>query len=67
MDGNHRTPHVVDFSAGRARVLVPFPAVSGSGEHVGGTWGTDPVKPSESRSIATAEAWLVKRKWKAWC
>ena len=56
MDGNHRTPHVVDFSAGRARVLVPFPAVSGSGEHVGGTWGTDPVKPSERGSIATAEA-----------
>ena len=31
-----------------------------------GSWGSYPVKPSESRSIATAEAWLIKRKWKAW-
>jgi hypothetical protein len=30
-------------------------------------WGAYPLKPSESRSIATADAWLVKRKWKAWC
>ena len=30
-------------------------------------WGAYPLKPSESRSIATAEARPAKRKWKAWC
>jgi hypothetical protein len=72
----HRTPHIVEFSAARTRVLVRFSAVSGSGEHFGGTclyaqregtWGAYPIRPSESGSIATAETWLVKRKWKAWC
>jgi hypothetical protein len=47
-----------------------------SGEDFGGTglylltdgeWGAFTIKPSERQSIATAERWLVKRKWKAWC
>jgi hypothetical protein len=72
----HRTPFIVDFSADRTRVLVRFSTMSWSGESFGGTclyaqrdgrWGAYPIKPSESRSIATAEAWLDKRKWKAWC
>ena len=25
-----------------------------------------PIKPSDSKTIAQAEAWLVKRKWRAW-
>ncbi len=72
----HRTPHIIEFSEDRTRVLVRFSASSWSGESFGGTclyaqregsWGAYPIKPSESGSIARAEAWLVKRKWKAWC
>jgi hypothetical protein len=71
----HRVPLVVESSKDRKRVLVRFAAVSGSGEHFGGTclyaerdgsWNAYTIRPSESESIATAEAWLVKRKWKAW-
>jgi hypothetical protein len=71
----HRVPQIVEASKDRARVLVRFSAMSLSGSF-GGTclyarqdcqWGAYPIKPSESRNTATAEAWLVKRKWKAWC
>jgi hypothetical protein len=31
-----------------------------------GVWGAYTVKPSESDSIATAEARLIKGKWEAW-
>jgi hypothetical protein len=31
-----------------------------------GKWDAYTIKPSESRDIITAEAWLVKRKWRAW-
>jgi hypothetical protein len=46
-----------------------------SGESFGGTclyiqrdgrWAAYTIKPSESQTIAQAEAWLVKRKWRAW-
>ncbi len=30
------------------------------------TGGAHTIKPSESQTIAQAEAWLVKRKWRAW-
>jgi hypothetical protein len=72
----HRTPHIVASSKDRTRVLVRFSASSLAGESFGGTclyaqrdgqWGAYQIKPRESGSIATAEAWLVKRKWKAWC
>jgi hypothetical protein len=71
----HRTPRIVECGEDRTRVLVRFTAVSLSGSFGGtclyaernGSWGSYPVKPSESQSVATAEAWLVKRKWKAWC
>lgn len=29
-------------------------------------WGAYTIRPSESESIARAEAWLVKRKWQPW-
>jgi hypothetical protein len=45
-----------------------------SGETFGGTclylqrdaqWAAYTIRPSESKTIASAEAWLVKRKWRA--
>ena len=33
---------------------------------VEGRWGAYKIKPSESKTIATAEAWLIRRKWKTW-
>ena len=71
----HRVPQIVEASKDRTRVLVRFTAASLSGSFGGtclyaqrdGTWGAYPIRPSESESIASAEAWLVKRKWKAWC
>jgi hypothetical protein len=71
----HREPKIVEASKDRTRVLVRFTAESLSGGEFGGTclyacrdgqWGAYPIKPSESRAIATAEAWLVKRKWRSW-
>ena len=70
-----RTPMIVEVSDDRERVLVRFMATNVSGESFGGTclyvqkddgWAACTVKPSESQTIATAEAWLVKRKWRAW-
>lgn len=69
----HRTPRIAEYSQDRTRVLVRFTATSLQGTF-GGTclyaqrdgWGAYPIRPSESKSIATAEAWLVKRKWKGW-
>lgn len=70
----HRTPRIVEFSEDRTRVLVRFMAESLSGTF-GGTclyaqqnekWAAYRIRPSESRDIASAEAWLVKRKWKEW-
>ncbi|TWU50538.1 hypothetical protein Poly51_38300 [Rubripirellula tenax] len=70
-----RTPMIVEVSDDQTRVLVRFIATSLSGESFGGTclyihkddgWAACTVKPSESETIATAVAWLVKRKWRAW-
>jgi len=71
----HRRPRIVEASKDRTRVLVRFTAESMSGAVFGGTclyvqrdgqWGAYTIKPSESQTIAQAEAWLVKRKWRAW-
>jgi hypothetical protein len=71
----HRKPVLAEASEDRARVLVRFGAMSLSGERFGGTclyacrdgrWGAYRVRPSEGRDIASAEAWLVKRKWRQW-
>ena len=68
----HREPKIVE--ATKKRVLVNFRAIGPFGEFGGsclyaerdGTWDAYTLRPSESRTIATAEAWLVKRKWEAW-
>jgi hypothetical protein len=71
----HRKPKIVQWSRDRTRVLVRFGAMSDSGESFGGTclyaqregyWGAYRIRPSESRDITSAEAWLVKRKWRSW-
>ena len=70
-----RRPKITEVSEDRTRVLVQFMATSMSGESFGGTclyirrddrWAAYTIKPNESRTIAQAEAWLVKRKWRAW-
>ncbi len=71
----HRTPRIVECAEDRTRVLVRFSAITLSGSFGGtclyaqrdGAWGAYPIRPSESGSISSADAWLVKRKWKAWC
>ena len=71
----HRSPWIAETSEDRTRVLAWFGATSMSGESFGGTclyiqrderWAAYTIKPSESQTIAQAEAWLVKRKWRAW-
>ena len=71
----HRSPWIAEVSEDRTRVLAWFGATSMSGESFGGTclyiqrdgrWAAYTIKPSESQTIAQAEAWLVKRKWRAW-
>jgi hypothetical protein len=70
----HRTPRIVEFSKDRTRVLVRFSAASLSGTFGGtclyakrdGKWAAFRIRPSESRDIASAETWLVKRKWNEW-
>jgi hypothetical protein len=71
----HRTPRIAGFSEDKTRVRVRFTAVSWSGETFGGAclylnrdgrWGAYIIKPNQSESIATAEAWLGKRNWVSW-
>jgi hypothetical protein len=70
----HRKPKIAEANQDRSRVLVRFSAESFDGTVFGGTclyafqdgkWDADVIKPSESRDIVTAEAWLVKRKGRA--
>ena len=71
----HRKPAIVEANKEKGRVLVRFGAMSWSGEDFGGTclyalrderWAAYRIRPSESRDIASAEAWLEKRKWREW-
>ncbi len=71
----HRTPDIAEYSKDRTRVLVRFMASSFSGESFGGTclylkhesgWKAYTIRPNQSEDIATAESWLVKRKWRSW-
>ena len=66
---------IVETSEDQTRALVRFGARSWSGEGFGGTclyayregrWEAYRIRPSESRDIGSAEAWLAKRKWKQW-
>jgi len=70
-----RRPEIVEVNEDRSRILVRFSAESLSGDSFGGTclyarvlgdWNAYTIKPNQSRSIASAEAWLEKRKWKDW-
>lgn len=71
----HRVPSIVEANQEKTRVLVRFTASSLTGSFGGtclyalkdGEWGAYTIRPSESKRIATAEAWLEKRKWKPWC
>lgn len=70
----HRVPSIREANKEKTRILVRFTASSLSGSFGGtcmyafkdGQWGAYTIRPSESKSIATAEAWLEKRKWRAW-
>lgn len=71
----HRMPIIVEAAKDRTRVLVQFTTATMLGDTFGGTclyirrdgeWGAYRIRPSESESIFRAEAWLVKRKWRAW-
>ena len=71
----HRTPVIAESSKDRTRVLVRFQSSSLSGDVFSGTclylrrdgrWGAFTIRPNQSDDIATAEAWLVKRKWAPW-
>ena len=70
----HRVPQIVETSKDKTRVLVRFTADGPMGEFGGtclyaerdGSWKDYSVRPSESASIAKAEAWLVKRQWEEW-
>jgi hypothetical protein len=70
----HRTPKLVEIDRQRNRALVSFEAFGPFGSfggtclyaQVGGEWGCYSIKPSESGSIASAEAWLIKRDWEDW-
>ena len=71
----HRKSAIGEANKEKGRVLVRFGAMSWSGEEIGGTclyalrdgrWAAYRIRPSESRDIASAEAWLEKRKWREW-
>ncbi len=70
-----RKPKIVEVSEGQSRVLVRVSAESLSGEGFGGTclyarifgeWNVYTIKPNQSQSIVSAEAWLEKREWMDW-
>jgi len=71
----HRVPSIEEANKEKTRILVWFTASSLSGSFGGsclyaltdGKWGAYTIKPSESESIASAEVWLEKRKWRPWC
>lgn len=79
----HRRPWLREYSADRTLALVDFCIDTLSGVISGGClyacrdaarddhneseWGAHTIRPSESGSLSTAHAWIVKRKWKPWC
>jgi hypothetical protein len=70
----HRAPVIVEINEAKDRALVEFVASTFTGSFGGtclyarrdGVWGCYVVRPNASDSIATAEAWLVKRDWESW-
>ena len=70
----HRKAIISEISDAKDRALVRFVAEGMSGSFYGtclyalrdGEWDCYTIKPSASKSIATAEAWLNKRDWEDW-
>ncbi len=70
----HRKPQIIEVSEDRTRVLAQFTAYGMSGPISGvclyaiadDKWGAFTIKPNQSGDIATAIAWLKKRKWQEW-
>jgi hypothetical protein len=70
----HRTPVVAEISEAKDRALVRFVAHGLTGSFHGtclyamrdGEWDCYTIKPSASKTIASAEAWLAKRRWQDW-
>lgn len=70
----HRQPIIVEASEDRTRVLVDFVKGGVSGDFSGtvlylikeGNWAVFTIRPSESKSIASAETWIKKRHWENW-
>ncbi len=70
----HRTPLIAEVSAAKDRALVRFTSYGLSGSFHGtclyaqrnGEWGSYPIRPNASETIAPAESWLEKRGWEAW-
>lgn len=70
----HRQPVIVEASEDRTRVLVRFIKGGLMGDFFGTVlyivkddhWVFFTIKPSESKSIAAAEAWIRKALWRNW-
>ena len=70
----HRRPVIAEVNDAKDRALVRFVANGASGSFHGtclyavrdGEWGCYAVRPNASETIASAEAWLDKRKWEGW-
>lgn len=69
-----RQPVIVEHAKDKTRVLIGF-VKSGIDSSFGGTalyikkdakWDVFTIKPSDSKTIATAESWIKKRGWKDW-
>lgn len=69
-----RQPVIVETNDDRTKVLVQFVKAGIDGSFGGtalyivkdGRWHVFTIKPSDSGSIAAAEAWIKKRGWKNW-
>ncbi len=70
----HRAPVFAEVNDAKDRALVHFVAHGLSGSFRGtclyavrdGAWGCYTIRPNASDTIASAEAWLDKRKWEGW-
>ena len=70
----HRKPVIVEVNETKDRVLVRFVSHGIMGSFHGtcmyafrnDAWDCYAIKPSASKTIASAEEWLNKRDWEAW-
>lgn len=69
-----REPAIAEVDGDRHRILARFEALGPFGGFSGtclyacrdGHWGCYTIKPSAAATIASAEAWLVRREWEDW-